>query len=167
MPGAGLAPIGWTGQSGDARPPFGVGGVGAPVAGGVYVLDVPSRHCRPELRIAGAAQASLRCAPTTARYSGACKGKRVLWQSRRPIWGTARESLSPCSGLGRHEASGPVVTHGVQGCAVTQEMHACTVHQAGTPMAWVARPATMQSPLAHAARRRRPARRGAEGWCGG
>ena len=56
---AGLAPIGWTGQAGDARPPFGAaaGGVAAAVDGGRFEVDVPSRHSPPVLQVAGAAQA--------------------------------------------------------------------------------------------------------------
>lgn len=65
---AGLAPIGCTGQDGDARSPFGQApdGRGAAVDSGRYEVSVPLRHLPPVLQIAGPAQARialyLRCA---------------------------------------------------------------------------------------------------------
>ena len=56
---AGLAPIGWTGQDGDARSPFGSApdGGGAAVDSGRFEVDVPLRHQPPVLQLVGPAQA--------------------------------------------------------------------------------------------------------------
>lgn len=58
---AGLAPIGCTGQDGDARSPFGLApeGGGAAVDSGRYEVCVPLRHRPPVLQIVGPAQARI------------------------------------------------------------------------------------------------------------
>ncbi|KAK9839808.1 hypothetical protein WJX81_003235 [Elliptochloris bilobata] len=58
---AGLVPIGWTGQEGDAQSPFGPAACasGAAVDGGRFEVHVPSRHRPPVLQIAGAAQVAV------------------------------------------------------------------------------------------------------------